>query len=232
MLLICRMVSGMTLTQADPGVLAALPEDVRQELKATLPRTSRVGRAQAAGRHTAEMRDELLAILAGKGQAPAKEAASSAAAAAVAASAAAQQQPQREEAADSFVQQDAHTVWGAISKALRALSSQAEEWQSAQAVSENPCNDLMQQDASQELAEELQRKFECLFKSVLEWATQTVRRDLEATQFVLLKLRDACGCQPSSELAALFHQTFHGMQQAVQASYGQCLNISRPLIQA
>ena len=220
----------MTLTQADPGVLAALPEDVRQELKATLPRTSRVGRAQAAGRHTAEMRDELLAMLAANGQAPAGDAALSADAAAVA-TVAAQQQPQQEEAADSFVQQDAHTVWGAISKAMRVLSSRAEEWQSAQAVSERLCDDLMQQEALQELAEELQRKFESLLESVLEWATQTARQDLEAVQFVLLKLRDACNCQLSSELAALFHQTFHDMQQAVQASYGQYLNICRPLIQ-
>lgn len=222
----------MTLTQADPGVLAALPEDVRQELKATLPRTSKTGRAQAAGRHTAEMRDELLAMLAGKGETPAGDAASSAAAAAVAASAAAQQQHQREEAADSFVQQDARTVWGSISKALTALSSQAEEWQSAQAVSENGCDVLMQQEASQELAEELQRKFECLLESVLEWAMQTARQDLEAVQFVLLNLRDACCCQPSSEIATLFDQTFHHVQQAVQASYRQCLNICRPLIQA
>ena len=222
----------MTLTQADPGVLAALPEDVRQELKATLPRTSRAGRAQAAGRQTAEMRDELLAMLAANGQAPAGDTALSTAAAAVPASmAAGRQQQQRGEAADSFVQQDARTVWGAISKALRALSSQAEEWESAQAVTEHPCDDLLQQEALQELAEELQRKFEGLLESVIEWATQTARQDLEAVHFVLLKLRDACNCQPSSELAALFHQTFDGMQQAVQASYGQCLNICTPQIQ-
>ena len=223
----------MTLTQADPGVLAALPEDVRQELKATLPRTSRAGRAQAAGRHTAEVRDELLAMLAANGQGPAGDTALGAAAATVPASAAAgQQQQQREEAADSFVQQDARSVWGSISKALRALSNQAEEWQSTQAVSEDSCDDLLQQEASQGLAEELQSKFEGLLEAVSEWATQTARQDLEAVQFVLLKLRDACGCQPSSELAALFHQTLHDVQQAVQASYGQCLNICRPLIQA
>lgn len=217
----CRLtVAELIYTQLDPSVLSELPQELRDELAAMLPPSSRTGPyskpASLMGRHPASAHAHLL----GSGRHLGNKAILL-------------QQHQQHDLAcgktdqaqdvakeGAAVNESAAELWSKLQLALDGLSAAAKACTVLETVSSASSQNEQQEAASEE-------KFDALSEVVLQWAHRQIESNLEDVHYLLRRL---VGYTAASDMIQLgVARLVKAIQQHVKSAHGAKLKLRQPL---
>lgn len=210
----------LSYTQVDPSVLSELPQDLRDELAAMLPSSSRAAAHNKPGNllgtrgnstaarlllHTGRQLGNSVMLLQ-------------------------QQQPQQQDHVlsepgqkgsvsnkDTAIEEPAIQLWAELQLALQGLSASTEK-------------DIPHtaNDAEEEEPSAVGEKFSALCEVVLQWTSRQVETNLEDVSYLLRRLVGYCATSDMIRLGIA--RLVRAMQQLVKGAHGAKLQLQQPLV--